>query len=201
MRNGDQDEKKAGTGYEHAEERMEQEELYALMMEALDGELSETGLAELESHLRARPRLAREWEAMRAVDALFRSSPVLQPAVNFRQQTLARLPGSRQRLYAGVIIYLMILVSGLIPLAAAVWVAVQLLPALTQPALLRSLWQGGIEFVGLVQLMFSAFFGGVGEFVREQPDIFAWGFLLVAIIALWVVVYSRLVLQPRRLNT
>ena len=180
---------------------MEQEELYALMMEALDGELSETGLAELESHLRARPRLAREWEAMRAVDALFRSSPVLQPAVNFRQQTLARLPGSRQRLYAGVIIYLMILVSGLIPLAAAVWVAVQLLPALTQPALLRSLWQGGIEFVGLVQLMVSAFFGGVGEFVREQPDIFAWGFLLVAIIALWVVVYSRLVLQPRRLNT
>jgi hypothetical protein len=135
---------------------------------------------------------------MRAVDALFKRSPVLQPAVNLRQQTLARLPGSRQRLYAGVVVYLMILAAGLIPLAAAVWVAVQLLPALAQPALLRSLWQGGVQFLGLLQLMTSAFFGGIGELLREQPTVFAWAFMLVAIVALWTVVYSRLVLQPRR---
>lgn len=176
---------------------MDQERLYALMMEALDGELSEAEVAHLESHLRARPRLAREWEAMRAVDALFRSSPVLQPAVNFRQQTLARLPHSRQRLYAGVILYLMVLASGLIPLAAIGWIAIQFIPVLGQPAFWRSLWQGAVESASLLQVMVTALFNGAGELLREQPIVLAWLVVLVGIVALWAGVYNRLVLQSR----
>lgn len=180
---------------------MDQEQLYALMMEALDGELSEADTAQLESHLRARPRLSREWEAMRAVDALFRSSPVLQPAVNFRQQTLARLPHSRQRLYAGVIIYLMILASGLIPLAAIGWIAIQFIPILGQPAFWGSLWQGAVEFVSLLQIMIAALFNGVGDFLREQPVALAWFVVMVGIVALWAGVYNRLVLQSQRVES
>ncbi|HZD10533.1 MAG TPA: hypothetical protein VE553_04255 [Candidatus Binatia bacterium] len=180
---------------------MDQEELYALMMEALDGELSDADMVELEIHLRARPRLAREWEAMRAVDALFRSSPVLQPAVNLRQQTLARLPGSRQRLYAGVIIYLVLLASGLIPLGAIAWIAVQLFPILSQPAFVRSLWQGGVEFFGLLQVMFLALLNGAGEFVRQQPLALAWLIVIFGVIALWGSVYNRLVLHSQRADS
>ena len=55
--------------------------------------------------------------------------------------------------------------------------------------------------MSLVQLMIGALFNGIGEFLREQPTVFAWAFLLLAIIALWAVVYSRLVLQPRRLDS
>lgn len=199
MRNSDQEENQKTDGT--AEERMDQEQLYALMMEALDGELSEAEVVRLESHLRARPRLAREWEAMRAVDALFRSSPMLQPAVNFRQQTLARLPRSRQRLYAGVIIYLMVLASGLIPLAAIGWIAIQFLPVLGQPAFWRSLWQGAVQFVSLLQIMVAALFNGAGEFLREQPLMLAWLVVLVGIVALWAGVYNRLVLQSRRVES
>lgn len=199
MRNSDREERYSAD--ENTEEQMDQEELYALMMEALDGELSEAGLADLEFHLRARPRMAREWEAMRAVDALFRSSPVLQPAVNFRQQTLARLPAPRQRLYLGVIIYLMVLTSGLIPLAALAWIGIQLAPALIEPVFWRSLWQGGVQFAGLLQLMVGAFFGGVAEFIREQPLALGWLVALLGVVALWIGVFNRLVLQGRRVES
>jgi len=199
MRNRDQadNQKKDET----AEERMDQEELYALMMDALDGELSEAGLAELEFHLRARPRLAREWEAMRAVDMLFRNSPVLQPAVNLRRQTLARLPAARQRLYAGVVIYLMVLASGLIPLAAIGWIGLQIAPILGQPAFWRSIWQGALQFGGLLQIMIAALLNGAGDFLREQPLALAWFMALVGVIVLWAGVYNKLVLQTRRVQS
>ena len=199
MRNSNQRDKH--TTDDFTEDRMDQAELYALMMEALDGELSEAGVTELEFHLRARPRLAREWEAMRAVDALFRRSPVLQPAVDFRQKTLARLPAPRQRLYLGIVVYLMVLASGLIPLAALGWLALQLAPVFFEPVFWRSLWQGAIEFAGLMQLMVGAFVGGVAEFLRQQPQVLGWLAALLCVVALWAGVYSRLVLQPRRVQS
>ncbi len=199
MRNSDREDEHSAA--ENAEEHMDQEEIYALMMEALDGELSQTGVAELEFHLRARPRLAREWEAMRAVDALFRSAPMLQPPVNFRQQTLARLPAPRQRLYLGIIVYFMVLASGLIPLAALALLALQFVPVFLEPVFWRSLWQGALEFGGLLRLMATAFVGGAAEVVRQQPQVLAWLVALTGVIALWAGVYGKLVLQPRRLES
>ena len=183
------------------EEYMDHEDVYALMMEALDGELSDSGWAELESHLRARPRLAHEWEAMRAVDALFRNSPILNPAIDLTRRTVAQLPSPRQRLYAGIIIYVMLLASGLIPLGAIAWIAIQLLPVVAQPAFLRGLWQAGVEFLQLLQVMTTALLGGAGEFGRQQPDVLAWFVVIVAVIILWAAVYNRLVLQSRRIQS
>lgn len=199
MRNSEREEKEATEP--SMEDSMDQEELYAMMMEALDGELSDASMAELEFHLRARPRLAREWDAMRAVDALFRSSPVLQPAVTFRQQTLARLPAPRQRLYLGVLIYLLVLASGLIPLAAIAWLGLQLAPVLFEPAIWRSLWQGAGQFVGLVGVTLSAFVGGAAELLRQQPVILGWLLLLFAVVVLWAGVYNKLVLKARRVES
>jgi anti-sigma factor RsiW len=194
-----EDKRRKASGKEAEEmDTMRSDEVYALMMEALDGELSEDGLAELEFHLRARPDLAREWHAIRHVDALMRSAPVLYPAADFTQRTLARLPNARQRLWISLVVYLMIMASGLIPLAAIAWLAIQLVPALGEPAFFRSLWQGVLEFGHMASVVLSALLTGAGQFVSEQPAILAWFVVLIGIVALWAGVYSRLVWQPRR---
>lgn len=177
---------------------METEDVYTLMMEALDGELSEAGWAELESHLRARPDLAREWAAMQAIDTLFRQTPALRPAADFTQRTVARLPHARQRLWVSLIIYLLLLASGLIPLGVIAWLLLRIGPALAHPALLRGLWQAGGELLGLAQLIIGALLRGAGEFVAQQPAVWAGFLLMVGAIALWGGVYNRLVLRSRR---
>lgn len=178
-----------------------EEDTYTLMMDALDGELSEAGWAELESHLRARPALAREWETLRAVDALLKRAPMLQPAADFTQRTLARIPDSRRRLWAGVTLYFLLLASGIIPLGAIVWIAVQVIPLLGQPTLLRGLLQAGAGFVQMIQAVFGALLNGAGEFVDQQPLALAYLSLMAAIVALWAGVYGRLVLYSRRSET
>ena len=177
---------------------METEDLYTMMMDALDGELAEAEQAELESHLRARPQLAREWEAMRMVDALFTSTPLLQPAADFAQRTVARLPGSRQRLLAGVLIYLLVLASGIIPLIALGWITVQLVPTLGQPALFRSLAQGAAEFARLLGVVLDALLDGAGQLVGQQPTVAAGLLLMVSVVLLWFGVYNRLVLRHQQ---
>ena len=102
-----------------------EENAYSLMMEALDGELSATGWAELESHLRVRPELAQEWQALQAIDQLFRSTPALSPAADFTQRTLARLPNRRTRLWFVASLYVLLLVVGLIPVLFIGWLAAQ----------------------------------------------------------------------------
>lgn len=176
---------------------METEDVYTLMMEALDGELSEEGWSELESHLRARPALAREWRALQTIDTLFRSAPLLQPAEGFAQRTVAHLPSSRQRLWMGVAVYVALLLSGLAPLGAMAWIAIQYLPALIEPALLRGLWKAGGQLLELGGAVLSALLKGAGQLVGQQPALIGWLVVMVGVVALWGVVYHRLVLQPR----
>lgn len=180
---------------------MDSDEVFTLMMDALDGELSEAGWAELESHLRARPELEREWQAMRAVDTLLRSAPMLRPAVDLSQRTLARIPDSRQRLWAGVILYLLVLLSGLIPLGAVAWLALQIFPAVGEPAFVRGLWQAGGEFVRLAQVVLSALLKGSGELLSEQPVVLGWFSVMAGLVALWAGIYGRLVLHSRQVES
>ena len=177
---------------------METEEIYTLMMEALDGELSEDGLAELEFHLRARPDLAREWQALQAIDSLLSHAPLLAPAEGFARRTVARLPASRQRLWLGVIAYLLLLGAGLVPVfALAAWAAWVLIPA-SLSVLLGSLWQATMELVGLGAIVLDALLRGAGELVAQQPTLVGWLLLLVTVVVAWFAVYHRLVFQPER---
>jgi len=175
---------------------MESEDVYTLMMDALDGELAEAGWAELESHLRARPDLAQEWAAMQAVDTLLHSAPLVAPPAAFVARTVARLPNRRRRLLTSVLLYLMLLGSGIIPLAAIVWIALQFLPGLDAPILAQSLWQGGSQLLRLAQVVLAALVSGAAQFVTEQPTVIGWLLLMTGIVALWGGVYNRLVLQP-----
>ncbi|HEX6384541.1 MAG TPA: zf-HC2 domain-containing protein, partial [Anaerolineae bacterium] len=100
---------------------MEHDEIYTMMMDALDGELSASNRIELESHLRACPPCAREWQALLAIDMLFRQTPALRPAADFAQRTLARLPNRRYRIWAIMAVYVLLLLSGMLPLFLGVW--------------------------------------------------------------------------------
>ena len=77
---------------------MEHEErFYLLMMAALDDELPLEERDELDAHLRLCADCAHEWRTLTAIEMLFRQTPLLMPAVDFAERTLARLPNRRAR--------------------------------------------------------------------------------------------------------
>jgi anti-sigma factor RsiW len=175
-----------------------EDEITALMMEALDGELPAAAEAELQAHLRARPDLAAEWERMRAVDLLLRQAPLLAPPPGFVQRTVRHLPGSRERLWVGVLVYAFFLAAGVIPLIGLGWAAVQLVPAIGQPALWAGLWQAVLALLNAVGVILGALASGAGQLVAEQPATIGWLLLMVLVVVLWGGVFNRLVLQHNR---
>jgi anti-sigma factor RsiW len=179
---------------------MEYEEgIIALMMEALDGELSAAGEAELAAHLRARPDLAAEFEKMQAVDQLLRQTPLLTPPAGFVQRTVQHLPGTRQRLWMGVLVYTVFLAAGVIPLVGLGWAAVLIVPALGQPALWSGLWQAMLALCwAQLGVILGALAGGAAQLVAEQPATIGWLLLMVLVVVVWGGVFNRLVLQQER---
>ncbi len=175
-----------------------EDDIIVLMMEALDGELPAAAEAELQAHLRARPELAAEWERMCAVDLLLRQAPLLAPSHGFVQRTMRHLPGARDRLWLGVLVYAFFLAAGVIPLIGLGWAAVQLIPALGQPALWSGLWQATLALLNAVGVILGALAVGAGQLVAEQPATIGWLLLMVFVVLLWGGVFNRLVLQQRR---
>lgn len=177
---------------------MEHEEVIVLMMDALDGELSAAGEAELAAHLRARPDLAAEFERMRAVDRLLREAPPVAPPAGFVQRTVRRLPATRQRLWMGVFVYALFMAAGLIPLAGLAWLAVQVIPAVGQPAMWAGLWQAVLALLTAAGVILRALGAGATELVAEQPAVIGWLLLMVLVVVAWGGVFNRLVLQQER---
>lgn len=171
---------------------MEHEDVFSLMMDALDGELLDEGRQDLEVHLRACPKCNREWQALMAVDRLFRSTPALSPAADFAQRTVAMLPSRRARLWAISTIYGLILLSGLIPLMIIAAVIGRLIPVLSQPALVQSVWQSLQTTAEVTQTILFALLNSAGEAVLQQPTIIGWLLVMVGIVFLWGGVYRQL---------
>lgn len=175
-----------------------EEKIYTMMMEALDGELTVADRLELEAHLRARPDLAREWRLLQSIDALLRETPSLAPAADFAQRTLARLPDSRQRVWALTTAYLLLLVSGLLPVAAIIWFVTAFGEALIQPNLWRGLAHMLSAVINVAQTVLSGLWqvlAAVGQQASEQPGLWGWLFVMVGMVLLWRGVYQQL-MQP-----
>ena len=175
---------------------MEHERFHLLMMDALDGELVAEQKAELESHLRTCPECRREWHAILAIDTLFRQAPLLSPAANFTQRTVAMLPNRRARLWAISIIYVLLLLSGILPILLVVWAANTVVPVISQPVFIESvqrLWDQGTRLAGVIA---GALFKGVGELIMQQPAILGWLLVLAGMVFVWSGVYQQLVSQP-----
>lgn len=175
---------------------MEHERFHMLMMDALDGELAAEQQAELESHLRACPACRHEWHAILAIDTLFRQAPMLSPAAGFTQRTVAMLPNRRARLWAISIIYILLLLSGILPILLVVWAANTIVPVISQPAFIASiqrLFDQGARLVGVIA---GALFKGFGELIVQQPAILGWLLVLAGVVFVWNGVYQQLVSQP-----
>lgn len=175
---------------------MEHERYHLLMMDALDGELAAGQHTELESHLRACPECRQEWHAILAIDTLFRQTPMLSPAADFAHRTVARLPNRRARLWAISVIYVLLLLSGILPILLVVWAANTVVPMLSEPSFVAGAQQMLAEAVRLVGVVAGALFKGLGELVVQQPAILGWLLVLAGIVFVWNGVYQQLVSQP-----
>ncbi|MEM7119446.1 MAG: anti-sigma factor [Chloroflexota bacterium] len=175
----------------------EHENIYALMMDALDDSLAEPDKQELEAHLHICSDCLREWHALVAVETLLRNTPALAPAADFTQRTLARLPNRRYRVWAISTIYVLLLLCGIVPMLLGVWAFFRLVPVLNQPALFEGIQQSIQTTMQLVGTVLGALFNGLGEIVTQQPATLGWLLVIVGVISLWGGVLRELLTQPR----
>lgn len=173
-----------------------EDKFYMMMMDALDGELAAGEQAELESHLRACPDCIQEWRALMALEMLFRQTPLLMPAIDFTERTLARLPNRRARRVAVGAIFGVLLLSGLIPLLLGLFLSARYAPILTQPELLGGIWASITNAGRAVTTVIDALFAGIGRFLIEQPALIGWFIVLAGLVLLWGGVFQRLLVQP-----
>jgi len=171
---------------------MKHEEIFTLMMDALDGELANENRQEMEAHLRACPDCMLEWQSLLAIDRLFRQSPTLSPAADFVERTVALLPNRRTRIWAVSAIYGLVLISGIIPILLGIFAFSRIIPVLTQPGLVQSIleslqstWQVSITIL-------SALLSGLGEAILQQPASIGWLMVMLGIVFLWSGVYRQL---------
>ncbi len=176
---------------------MEHEERYYLMMMgALDDELPEAEREELTAHLNDCPACNREWQTLLAIGLLFRQTPLLMPAADFAERTLARLPSRRARRWAMAAVYAILLLSGLVPLLTGIFLAGRYAPVLSQPALLERIWASLVNVGHVAVTVVGALLAGAGRFVIEQPAVIGWLVILAGVVFLWGGVFQRLVAQP-----
>lgn len=179
---------------------MEHENAYALMMDALDGELvDDANKRMLEAHLSACPTCLREWRALLAIEKLLREAPMLEPAADFALRTIARLPSARKRRWAMGALYLLLLLGGALPLLLGLWLAGRLALLSQQPGLLPSLWVSIAKSVQVVGTVIGALFNSAGELLVQQPTIIGWLLVMAGIVFVWSGVVRQLVSQTQEI--
>ncbi len=175
---------------------MEHEESYLMMMDALDGELANEQQVELEAHLRACPPCRYEWQAILAVHTLLQQAPALAPAADFAQRTIARLPNRRARLTATAVIYTLLLLGGILPLALGFWLFFTISPVFRDPSILNSLWATAQQALNVMGAVISALLVGFAELAVQQPAIIGWLLVILGIVSVWGGVSRQLIFQP-----
>jgi anti-sigma factor RsiW len=171
---------------------MNHDDVFALMMDMLDGEATEDQALYFESHLRACPECSREWRALVMIDTLFRQTPALSPAADFVAETIALLPDRRMRIWAMSTIYGAILLGGIIPLVLFGLLVFRLMPVLTQPAVIGSIFASLQTTYSTTGTVLAALVSGLGEALIQQPMYLGWMLVLAGIVFLWGGVYRRL---------
>lgn len=166
---------------------MEDERLYELMMESLDGILDAEESAELAYLLSQNPDAAAEWEAMQAVDELFRFADPAPAPLHFSQMTIARLPNPRNRRLFMALFYFALLVGGLTPVAVGLSLSSQL----------GSFTIGTGQTLRVLQAIFDGLFTATSSGLAAQPYLVSWLAILVGVIMLWLTVYRRAINEVR----
>ncbi|MCB0033936.1 MAG: hypothetical protein KDE51_07950 [Anaerolineales bacterium] len=167
------------------ETQFTEDDVYALMMDALDGALSSYGYQQLEDGLQQFPTLQQEWVAMQAVDSLLMGTPMVMPApsVNFTARTLARLPNLRFRRWLSGAVYAVLLLSGILPFIMI--------------ALLSGSFSDVAQLAAVILDAFGQLLLSLGNQAGQQPAIIGTILVMIGSITLWSGVYQRLVAEPQ----
>lgn len=171
------------------ERETEHESAYALMMDALDGDLSATDT--LNIHLEQCIPCTREWYTLQAVDQLLRRAPIITPATDFAQRTIAQLPNQRHRLWSLSALYVFLLIGGLIPLILIGFLAIRFAPLVMEPSMVRMLWQPLVTIWGLAATISNALLIATTGFIRQQPALWGIALIMAGTIALSGEAYQR----------
>lgn len=164
---------------------MEHEErIYDLMMDALDNNLDERGTAELTAYLDKYPDLATEWEAMQWVDDLLITTPPIEAPQLLVEHTLARLPNPRLRRLFAVVGFGLALLAGMITVGAVLAVS-----SIDVGSIIGSSLN---EFVLFIRVFSVAILATIGTTLRDQPQLWLYLAIMLAVLAVWQMAYSQL---------
>jgi hypothetical protein len=178
---------------------MDHEEIYLLMMDALDGELAQEGWETLEAHLHTCPPCAQEWYALQAVETLLRTTPALVPPINLVERTLGRLPRPAYRTWLVGATYSLLLLSGVLPLVGLVVLLVTVGGAFFDLSIMQTVLATMWETVSLLPVMLTALLNVLGAFIAQQPMVVGVLLMMVGLIMVWGGVYSQLITPTPRL--
>ena len=160
----------------------EREYIEALLLDALDGNLSRSGERELNRYLKSDPELAEELASMQSVEILFTDIEMVEPPVNFVQNTMDQIPNPAvSRWIVGFGFALTVLLA-LTPLAAIAYFFSNL------PAQETILQLTETVLNALAQAVLS-----VSEFAAGQPMVYIVPIVMVGSILLWTTLYRRMV--------
>ncbi len=178
------------------ERETEHNSTYILMMDALDGDLSAVSEEVLQTHLQRCAPCAREWSTLQAVDQLLRRAPIITPAADFAQRTIAQLPNQQHRLWSLSALYVFLLIGGMVPVLLLGLFAFRFAPIIMEPSITNALWQPFVMIWGLMGTISNALIIAAAGFVRQQPAL--WGVILIAAgtLALSGDAYQRFMLRP-----
>lgn len=169
---------------------MTHKEVFALMMDELDGVLTAAGRERLEQHLALCADCYAEWEALRLVDNLFASAPTIPAPTGFSQRVQARLEAPSVKRTLGAL-FALSLGSVAALLVVAVPAAVALLSIWTvynQPGRFTELLIWLNQLVGVSSSLMGALWTTLRLFFVEvagDPAILAWTLAAGAAVGLW----------------
>ena len=166
---------------------MNEQQAFALMMDALDGVLDDAESTKLNQYLSNHPDLANEWEALQSVDLLLRASPPVAAPVNFTERTLARLPNPRARRIFMGFFFLLLLLGSILPIAFGIF----------------TYSEGGFSEIstnlaGTFQVLRVVLIGvtsSIRSLVITQPMIYAWLATMLLSILVWAQTYRSAMAQ------
>lgn len=191
------------TKYEAKDGEMVHMPYHAWMQELLDGALPGPARVQLEAHLAGCRACQARWNALSAVDRLFKAAPMAAPRPGFSGRFTARLAQrrSRPRLVWGAVALGAGAVGAsalVVPLSLAV--IGSLLRAAQQPATLLALSAGAAAAASFADTVFEALFiagRALLEAAMANPLAWAAAALALAGTGAWVVALRRLTLEGR----
>ncbi len=165
----------------------ELEEAYALMMDALDGNLNSTQSKQFRIYLRKFPELNAEWRSMQVIDSWLTDAPTAKPSAAFTEQTVLRLPDISLRRWAVALAFALVLLLGTVPLMglAILFANFSIADPLTS-------FQAISQMAGVIGNAIFQVLTNWGTALTQNPASIGIFLVMTGAVTLWSGIYNRL---------